>query len=140
MLHGTRLRRGATVAAAAVVGIALASGTAHADIPIGQPMTGKMTYYNDKGYGACGTPIDASTQDLVAVPASWWTTPNPNNDPLCQGISVQVSYNGRTITVPVRDKCPSCAATHIDLSQTAFQKLAPLDVGVVNGITWKFVR
>ncbi|KAB1140930.1 fibronectin type III domain-containing protein [Streptomyces luteolifulvus] len=27
----------------------------------------------------------------------------------------------------------------MDLSKSAFQKLAPLDVGVVNGITWKFV-
>jgi len=50
-----------------------------------------------------------------------------------------VTYNGRTITVPVRDKCPSCDATHIDLSQPAFAQLAPLSVGVVNGITWQFV-
>ncbi|MFE0177541.1 cysteine/serine endopeptidase inhibitor [Streptomyces sp. NPDC059002] len=139
MRKGIRLRHGAVIAATAVVGIALGTGTAQA-VPIGQPMTGKMTYYNDKGYGACGTPIDASAQDLVAVPASWWTTPNPNNDPLCQGISVEVSYHGKTIRVPVKDKCPSCAANHIDLSQTAFQKLAPLDVGVVDGITWKFVN
>ncbi|WP_055566942.1 cysteine/serine endopeptidase inhibitor [Streptomyces atriruber] len=135
-----RLRRWTGVVAAAVVGVAVGTGTAHADIPIGQPMSGKSTYYNDKGYGACGTPIDASTQDLVAVSAAWWTSANPNNDPLCQGISVQVTYQGRTITVPVRDKCPSCASTHIDLSQTAFGRLAPLDVGVINGITWKFVR
>ena len=47
---------------------------------------------------------------LVAVSASYWTTPNPNNDPLCTGVSVQVTYNGRTITVPVRDKCRAAAA------------------------------
>ncbi|MBZ4323949.1 cysteine/serine endopeptidase inhibitor [Streptomyces huiliensis] len=135
-----RMRFAACTVAAAVTGIALAAGPASADIPIGQKMTGKMTYYNDRGYGACGTPIDASSQDLVAIPAAWWTTPNPNNDPLCRGVSVEVSYNGKTIRVPVRDKCPSCDRTHIDLSQTAFGKLAPLDRGVVNGITWKFVR
>ncbi|MBC2878384.1 MULTISPECIES: cysteine/serine endopeptidase inhibitor [Streptomyces] len=135
-----RVRFAACALVAAATGIALGAGPASADIPIGQTMTGKMTYYNDKGYGACGTPIDASSQDLVAVPAAWWTSPNPNNDPLCRGVSVEVSYNGKTIRVPVRDKCPSCDRTHLDLSQTAFRKLAPLDRGVVNGITWKFVR
>jgi len=108
-------------------------------IPIGEPMTGSMTYYNDAGFGACGTPVNAATEMLVAVSFQWWTTANPNNDPLCQGISVQVTYNGKTITVPVKDKCPSCDATHIDLSQPAFEQLAPLSLGVVNGITWKFV-
>ncbi|WP_405588109.1 RlpA-like double-psi beta-barrel domain-containing protein [Streptomyces sp. NBC_01092] len=63
----------------------------------------------------------------------------PNNDDLCKGVFVEVSYNGRTITVPVRDKCTGCAPEHLDLSKPAFQKLAPLDAGVVNGITWKFV-
>ncbi|MFI9722064.1 cysteine/serine endopeptidase inhibitor [Streptomyces sp. NPDC052396] len=133
-------RYAATILAAAVTGIALGAGPAAAGVPIGQPMSGKMTYYTDRGYGACGTPIDASSQDLVAVPAAWWTSANPNNDPLCQGISVEVSYNGRTVRVPVRDKCPSCDRTHIDLSQPAFARLAPLDRGVINGITWKFVR
>jgi len=42
--------------------------------------------------------------------------------------------------VPVEDKCASCDADHIDLSQQAFAELAPLSVGVVNGITWKFVE
>lgn len=131
-----------TLAGAVAVATTM-SGTsamaATASIPIGQSMTGSMTYYNDAGYGACGTTINAATEDLVAVSYQWWTTANPNNDPLCQGISVQVTWNGTTITVPVKDKCPSCDAGHIDLSQTAFAKLAPLSVGVVTGITWKFV-
>ncbi|MBH1937084.1 RlpA-like double-psi beta-barrel domain-containing protein [Streptomyces sp. AV19] len=139
-----RVLRPVRYAAAALVatatGIAVGAGPAAADVPVGQPMSGKMTYYDDRGYGACGTPIDASSQDLVAIPAAWWTSTNPNNDPLCNGISVEVTYNGRTIRVPVKDKCPSCDRTHIDLSKTAFEKLAPLDRGVVNGVTWKFVR
>src|SRR3954447_26208996 len=36
-------------------------------IPIGQPMTGNMTWYDTPGYGACGEEIDPATQDLVAV-------------------------------------------------------------------------
>lgn len=119
--------------------VLLATGPAAAVVPIGQPMTGEMTYYNDAGYGACGTQIDASTQYLVAVSYQWWTTANPNNDPLCTGISVQVTYNGKTLTLPVVDKCPTCDATHIDLSQPAFEEFAPIGTGVVTGITWQFV-
>jgi hypothetical protein len=115
-------------------------GQAFADIPIGQPMTGEMTWYNDSGYGACGTQIDASSQLLVAVSPSWWTSADPNNDPLCQGVSVQVTYNGNTITVPVEDKCASCDATHIDLSEPAFAELAPTGDGVETGISWQFVN
>jgi hypothetical protein len=117
--------------------VAAAQGTS--GVPIGQPITGSITYYNNAGLDACGASIDASSQLLVAVSHQWWTTANPNDDPICHGISVQVTYHGNTITVPVEDKCPSCDADHIDLSQPAFAKLAPLSVGIVHGITWKFV-
>ncbi|MEU1089393.1 cysteine/serine endopeptidase inhibitor [Streptomyces sp. NPDC005892] len=104
-----------------------------------QEMTGQMTYYNASGYGACGDVVDAATEDLVAVSHEWWTTEDPNEDPICDGVSVEVSYNGKSITVPVKDECPPCDADHIDLSQPAFEKLAPLADGLVKGITWKFV-
>lgn|GEM_PF-5447327 len=134
-----RIRYGIGGVACAAALVLLGGGPAVAAVPIGQPMTGEMTYYNDVGYGACGTPIDASTQYLVAVSYQWWTTANPNNDPLCDGISVQVAYAGKTLTLPVEDKCPTCDATHIDLSQPAFEEFAPLGTGVVTGITWQFV-
>ncbi|KIE27685.1 lipoprotein [Streptomyces sp. MUSC 125] len=125
--------------AVAMTMAALGTDQAYAAVPIGQPVSGTATWYNDAGYGACGTPIDASSQILVAVSPSYWTSANPNLDPLCSGISVQVSYNGRTITVPVRDKCWSCAPGHIDLSAPAFRSLAAPDLGVIP-VTWKFVR
>ncbi|MEU7635234.1 MULTISPECIES: cysteine/serine endopeptidase inhibitor [unclassified Streptomyces] len=131
--------RAVSVLAAAVTGVALGTGPAAA-VPIGQPLTGKMTYYNDKGYGACGTSIDPTAQDLVAVSPTWWTSANPNNDPLCSGVSVEVSYQGRTITVPVRDKCFSCDPNHIDLSESAFRKLVPPGTDMVPSVTWKFVN
>lgn len=108
-------------------------------IPFGQAMSGEMTYYNNIGTDACGGQIDPTTQDLVAVSAAWWTTPNPNNDPLCSGVSVQLTWNGQTITLPVEDKCASCDATHIDVSQAVFQQFAPLSTGVLTGVTWQFV-
>ncbi|MGW4380641.1 cysteine/serine endopeptidase inhibitor [Kitasatospora sp. NPDC004531] len=132
------LLAGVPLAAAAL--LALSAGPAGAAIPINTPMTGKATYFTDTGYGACGTQINAGTQLLVAVPAAWWTTANPNNDPLCKGISVKVSYQGKTLTLPVKDKCPTCASTHLDLSKPAFAQFAPLDQGVINGISWQFVQ
>jgi hypothetical protein len=113
-----------------------------AAIPIGQNQVGVATYYNDAGFGACGTQINAATEMLVAVSYQWFTTANPNADPLCSGISVQVTYNGKTITVPVKDKCPSCDATHIDLSQAAFGQFASTDPNTTPGVlnvTWQFV-
>ncbi|MET8949165.1 cysteine/serine endopeptidase inhibitor, partial [Streptomyces sp. NPDC004542] len=127
--------------AVALVTVALGGvSLALADSPVsGQDVSGEMTYYNDRGYGACGSVVDAASEDLVAVSHEWWTSVDPHQDRLCRGVSVQVSYNGRSITVPVKDMCPSCDAGHIDLSQSAFEKLAPLGEGLVKGITWRFV-
>lgn len=133
------MRKALGVLAAAVALPLTTTGTAYADIPFDQPINGNATYYDNSGYGACGTWLDANTEMLVAVSASYWTTPNPNNDPLCTGVSVQVTYNGRTITVPVRDKCPSCGSGHIDLSKPAFAQLADPNLGNIP-LTWKFVR
>ncbi|MFI6449840.1 cysteine/serine endopeptidase inhibitor [Kitasatospora sp. NPDC050543] len=138
VVKNLRIWAGLPLAAAALT--VLGAGTAAAAIPVNKPMTGKMTYYDDAGFGACGTRINASSQLLVAVSHTWWTSANPNRDPLCRGISVKVTYKGRSITVPVRDKCPSCDSKHIDISKPAFAKLAPLGLGMVDGITWQFVR
>ncbi|MEU6037782.1 cysteine/serine endopeptidase inhibitor [Actinomadura sp. NPDC047616] len=126
-------------AAAAMTIPLVAQGTAYADIPIGQTIQGNATYYDAAGYGACGTQINAATEMLVAVSASYWTTPNPNNDLLCQGVFVEVTANGRTVRVPVKDKCPSCSPSHIDLSLPAFRQLADPAQGNIP-VTWKFVR
>jgi hypothetical protein len=132
-------RRGLVVGAVATILVLLTGNPASAAIPVGQTFTGEATYYDDAGYGACGTQINAATDYLVAVSYTWWTTPNPNNDPVCN-YNVEVTYNGVTVTVPVRDKCPSCDSTHLDLSKPAFQRFANTDQGVINGITWKFVN
>lgn len=107
--------------------------------PVSDSRTGKMTWYDNMGTGACGTDINPAVEDLVAVSHQLFTSANPNDDDLCKGVSVEVTYNGNTITVPVKDQCMGCTAEHIDLSKAAFQKLANLDVGAVTGITWKFV-
>ncbi|MFF1820173.1 cysteine/serine endopeptidase inhibitor [Kribbella sp. NPDC051587] len=117
-------------AAVAVGALSLGTSTAFA-------VNGQASWYNDAGYGACGTQINANSDWLVAAPAALWTTANPNNDPLCQR-SIRVNYNGNVITVPIRDKCPSCPSNKIDLSRPAFASLANTDVGIIN-ISWEIV-
>lgn len=60
----------------------------------GLALAADLTWYNDVGYGACGTQIDPNTQMLAAISHLRWTTANPNNDPLCK-LCVTVSYNGK---------------------------------------------
>lgn len=116
-------------------------GLVCADIPWNVPYNGDFTYYTDSGYGACGWQINAATQNLVAISYQWFTSANPNNDQFCtNNVCVRVDYNGKSVTVPVADKCPSCDKYHLDLSETAFQQLAPLSVGHVYGATWQFVH
>ena len=131
------MRKVALAVAVGMMAIPVLSAPAAASIPFGQTQVGVATYYNDAGYGACGTRINAATELLVAAPAALWTTPNPNNDPLCRK-SIRVTHNGRTITVPIKDKCPSCASNKIDLSQPAFSRLADTSLGIIS-VTWEIV-
>ncbi|HEY2062312.1 cysteine/serine endopeptidase inhibitor [Amycolatopsis sp. NBC_01480] len=126
----TLLKAAGAVASAAALTVSI-GGIAGAS-----PATsGSATYYTDAGYGACGTQINASTDMLVAAPAALWTTPNPNNDPLCAQ-SIRVTYNGTTITVPIKDKCPTCDPGKIDLSLPAFQQLADPNLGIIQ-LDWE---
>uniref|UniRef100_A0AC34RP81 RlpA-like protein double-psi beta-barrel domain-containing protein n=1 Tax=Panagrolaimus sp. JU765 TaxID=591449 RepID=A0AC34RP81_9BILA len=108
-------------------------------VPMNQPFSGHFTYYNDAGIGACGNWLDASSQMLVAASHEYFTTPNPNNDPIC-GVCLKVDYRGKSITVPVKDKCPSCPRDHMDLSLPAFRALENPDVGNAYGATFTFVN
>ena len=63
-------------------------------VPLDQPFAGHFTYYNDAGYGACGQPINAASEILVAVSYTYFTEANPNNDPLCQ-YCLRVDYKGK---------------------------------------------
>jgi Lytic transglycolase len=98
---------------------------------------GKLSWYNDAGYGACGTQIDANSQRLAAVPGVYFTSANSNNDPVCKQC-ICASYNGKSIKVPVKDKCPGCSADKIELSKPAFSSLGNPDIGVIQGASWRF--
>ena len=52
------------------------------------------------------------------------------------GRKLKVTYQKKSVTVTVADTCPGCAPGSVDLTPTAFQQLAPLEVGRLQGISW----
>ncbi len=105
----------AAVADAAVVAGAAAGGA-------GQQIA---THYVLTGLPNCGysPPADGL---FVALPA-----PEYAGAADCGGY-LEVSGPNGSVRVKVIDQCPECAAGHIDLSETAFARLAPLSAGLIN--------
>ncbi|OCH93981.1 barwin-like endoglucanase [Obba rivulosa] len=95
--------------------------------------TGEITYYNtENGYGACGTQLSDSGY-TAALSSDVY-----DNGAYC-GQSIQIEWQGNTVTATVEDLCPGCDSTSVDLTPTAFEALAPTSVGVLSGATWNFV-
>ncbi|KAL1741526.1 RlpA-like double-psi beta-barrel-protein domain-containing protein-containing protein [Schizophyllum fasciatum] len=95
-------------------------------------ISGRATYYLPaNGYGACGTKI-ANTDYAVALSSDQYA-----GGAHC-GKKLKANYNGRSVTVTVRDLCPGCAANSLDLTSSAFQQLAALSVGNIP-VTWNYV-
>jgi hypothetical protein len=83
------------------------------------------THYVLTGLPNCGysPPADGL---YVALPAPEYAGADG-----CGGY-LEVSGPGGSVRVKVIDQCPECAAGHIDLSETAFARLAPLSAGLIN--------
>ncbi|KAI0665519.1 RlpA-like double-psi beta-barrel-protein domain-containing protein-containing protein [Trametes maxima] len=116
-----------TVVSAATLGLAANSGT------------GDATFY-EAGLGSCGI-FNTDADFIVAVdPSTFDTFPgagaNPNANPICGKALTATGPDGKTVTVTVTDRCAGCAPGSIDLTPTAFQQLASLDVGRLHGVTW----
>ena len=101
-------------------------------------MNGDMTYYYPGGgITACGS--SHSNNELIAATAfSWWTTGNPNVDPMCRKCA-RISRGGKSVVVRIKDKCSGCKRGDIDVTITAFRRLADPRLGRVR-VSWKFVR
>ena len=100
---------------------------------------GDATHYNPSaGYTACGT--KHGDEDLIAaLPFHFWTTPNPNKDPMCtKSVRVTNPQNGKTVTVRIQDKCQGCKGDDIDLSLGAFRQINDPAVGRFKA-NWIFV-
>nr|CAD2192641.1 unnamed protein product [Meloidogyne enterolobii] len=105
---------------------------------LNEPFTGSISFYDELRYGLCVVNPDAEHDLLVAISNTEWTF-SLVNDPLCD-VCLKVDYNGKCITVPVRDVCDECSATHAKLSKPAFEKLESLSVGSVQNATLTYVK
>ncbi|KAB5587503.1 Rare lipoprotein A-like double-psi beta-barrel protein [Ceratobasidium theobromae] len=114
---------------------------------------GWTTYYNPSvGVGACGW-SNSDSELVAAIGTSLYqemmvgeyistllrlvSYANPNHSKAC-GKTAKVTWQGKSVTVKVVDRCYACGYNDIDLSPAAFQRLAALSVGKLTGSSWKF--
>jgi hypothetical protein len=93
--------------------------------------------------GACGI-TNVDTDMICAISLLRFDTfpgyngVNPNTNPVCNQ-KIQLSYQGNSITLTIVDRCTGCLYNDIDMTPTAFQKLAPLAVGRLSDVEWSFI-
>lgn len=101
--------------------------------------SGDGTYYDDVGYGACGSWITAA-DDSVALSAPDFDpyTPggNPNQNSLC-GRRVTISGPNGVVNGTVMDRCPVCKHGDIDMRSHLFGRVGEINNGRIH-VTWKF--
>lgn len=100
--------------------------------PTGEFRDGIATYYDATGAGNCS--FDPSPDDLLVAAMN---TPEWDNSAVC-GACAEVMGPSGAVTVRIVDRCPECAAGHLDLSRQAFERIAPLASGRVP-TRWRFV-
>jgi expansin (peptidoglycan-binding protein) len=101
-------------------------------LPIGQDVTGIATYYDATGEGACSFDATPNDLDVAAMNAPQYGDSSP-----C-GECVAIDGPKGKVTVRIVDKCPECKTGHLDLSESAFAKIADVSAGRVP-ITWRVV-
>jgi len=103
--------------------------------------TGQGTFYAT-GLGACG--ITNSDSDHIAAVSHLlfdafpnYNGVNPNSNPIC-GRKVTATYQGKSVTVSITDRCTGCALTDLDFSPSAFGELADFSLGRLSGVKWNW--
>ena len=93
----------------------------------GAQTSGEATHYElaAGGMGNCSYPSPPAGQLYVAL------SPSEYGGSAACGSYLQVSGPDGSVTVEVVDQCPECQAGHIDLSEQAFARIAPLSAGLV---------
>jgi expansin (peptidoglycan-binding protein) len=114
---------------ATVTGAAMSTavaGTA-AGAQTGGGTSGEATHYElaAGGMGNCSYPSPPAGQLYVAL------SPAEYGAAAACGSYLQVTGPDGSVTVEVVDQCPECQAGHIDLSEQAFARIAPLNAGLV---------
>jgi expansin len=119
----------AVVALAVAVGVGqVTSGRACAATFSGSAASGSQiaTHYVYSGTGNCSFASPPADGMFVALsPAEY------DSAAACGGYLRVTGPDGSAI-VEVIDQCPACATGHLDLSETAFARLAPLSAGLIN--------
>jgi len=107
-------------------------GTGGGSGALGTPETGVATYYDATGAGACSFDATPNDLDVVAIDMPEWNGSAP-----CGECAAVTGPNG-SVTVRIVDLCPGCEKGHLDLSMSAFAKIADVAAGRVP-ITWQIV-
>lgn len=117
----------AAPACASVIMPGTGTGAAAVTGAAGGQTSGEATHYElaSGGMGNCSYPSPPAGQLYVALPP-----PEYGGSAAC-GSYLQVSGPDGSVTVEVIDQCPECQAGHIDLSEQAFARIAPLSAGLV---------
>ena len=89
-------------------------------------VSGIATHYVLEGLPNCSYPTPPSNGLFVALSPSEY-----DSAAACGGYITVTGPNRTSVTVQVIDQCPECATGHIDLSEPAFAKLAPLVKGII---------
>ncbi len=137
MLTPRRLATGGAVVLAGVVGVALllhGGSGACAAVPSTTATSGKATFYDlGGGQGNCSFPGAPANDLFVALGAGDYSA-----GAAC-GAYLDVTGPKGKVRVKVIDSCPPCGAGHIDLSRTAFRKIADEVDGIVP-VRYELVR
>jgi expansin (peptidoglycan-binding protein) len=122
-------------AAAAVIALSaglgqVPSGPAYAAVLSAAESVGSASgiathYVLQSGGGNCSYPGPPANHLYVAL-----STPEYDSAAPC-GSYLQVKGPHGSVRVEVIDQCPDCKRGHIDLSERAFAKLAPLSAGII---------
>ncbi|WFC97774.1 Lytic transglycosylase [Malassezia yamatoensis] len=107
----------------------------------GETYAGQGTYYSP-GLGSCGK-TSSSSDKVVAVSHKLYdqysSSGNSNSNELC-GKQIKATYNGKSTTVTVVDRCTGCSSDDLDFSPSAFRQLASTSVGRLRNVQWSFVE
>ncbi|KAJ1653252.1 hypothetical protein IWQ61_006587 [Dispira simplex] len=103
----------------------------------GKTYRGDITYFK-AGMGACG--VSFTDDELVAaIHVTFFTNEsNPNEDIICGKRIKIMSDEKKSVIVTIRDKLPAGKEGDIDLTEEAFTRLYPKEVGRFVA-TWEFV-
>ena len=95
-------------------------------------VAGTATHYVLSGTGNCSYPSPPADGLYVAL------SPSEYDGAAACGGYVEVSGPDGSVSAEVIHQCPPCAAGHIDLSEAAFSRIAPLSAGLVS-VTYRSV-